>query len=130
MNLPAFTIPDDDQPAPAADPFAPGAAMTDSENPTTVDRMLAIDKLIEMCQSIKDRWGNTCVYIRRGGMTWGAVALNAQADDEKHGVFDLQAAHDRDRERHLGQVKRLMDDRDRWRDRALAAEALPQFGPR
>lgn len=76
------------------------------------DRMVRIEKLIADLQSIKDRFGNTCVYIRRGGLSWGAVALNRRADDEKHGVFDLQAQHDRDMLERLEQVERLRKSRD------------------
>ena len=72
-------------------------------------RMIQIDTVIADFQKISDRWGNTCVYIRRGGMAWGAVALNRQADDEKHGVFDLQAQHDHDMRERLEQVKRLKE---------------------
>lgn len=94
--------------------------MADEE--VTEDKMMKISKLIEMMQAIHERWGDTCVYIRRGGLAWGAVALNNRADDEKHGVFDLQAEHDRERERHAGQVERLIADRNRWQAKALAAE--------
>lgn len=86
------------------------------------NRMVQIGDLIVEMQEIRKRFGNTCVYIRRGGLSWGAVALNAQADDEKHGVFDLQEAHERECSRHAGQVKRLKDDRDHWMHRALELE--------
>lgn len=68
------------------------------------------------CWETRKNFGNTCVYIRRGGLSWGAVALNRQADDKKHGVFDLQAQHDRDMAERLGQVQRLIEDRDRERE--------------
>ena len=42
---------------------------------------MQIGELIDDLTTIKDRFGNTCVYIK--GLTWGAVALNEQADDEK-----------------------------------------------
>src|SRR5271168_3678908 len=45
------------------------------------DRMEKISHLISRLQETKDRWGDTCVYIRRGGLSWGAVALNRQGDD-------------------------------------------------
>lgn len=76
------------------------------------DRMVAIEKLIADLQSIRDRFGNTCVYIRRGGLSWGAVALNRRADDQQHGVFDLQAQHDRDMLERLEQIGRLKASRD------------------
>lgn len=60
------------------------------------DRMTQIKDLIKELQGIASRFGNTCVYIRRGGLSWGAVALNRRDDDKKNGVFDLQAQHDRD----------------------------------
>ena len=77
------------------------------------DRMVKIEKLISDLQAIKDRFGNTCVYIRRGGLSWGAVALNRRDDDEKNGVFDLQAQHDRDMIARVGQVERLIEARNR-----------------
>jgi hypothetical protein len=76
------------------------------------DRMVSIEKLIADLQSIRDRFGNTCVYIRRGGLSWGAVALNRRGDDEKQGVFDLQAQHDRDMLARLEQIGRLKASRD------------------
>lgn len=76
--------------------------------------MVKIKDLIADMQAILDRFGNTCVYIRPRGLSWGAVALNYQAEDEQNGVFDLKEAFNRDREAHAGQVKRLMEDRDHW----------------
>lgn len=86
------------------------------------DRMVKISEMIAQLQSIQERFGNTCVYVRRGGMSWGAVALNWRDDDKANGVFDLQAKHDKDMEARAGQVKRLIEDRDRWMERAIAAE--------
>lgn len=86
------------------------------------DRMVKIDSMISELQEIRASYGNTCVYVRRGGMSWGAVALNRHADDEKHGVFDLQAQHDRDMEQRVGQVERLMKDRNHWRDAQWESE--------
>lgn len=79
----------------------------------TDDRMVKISKLIGDLQSIKDRFGDTCVYIRRGGLSWGAVALNRCDDDKKHGVFELQAQHDRDMLQRLEQIERLKESRNR-----------------
>ncbi|WP_398473600.1 hypothetical protein [Tardiphaga sp.] len=76
------------------------------------DRMVKIGKLIVDMQSIKDRFGDTCVYIRRGGLSWGAVALNRRDDDKKHGVFDLQEQHDRDMLARLEQIERLKASRN------------------
>lgn len=76
------------------------------------DHMIKIEKLIADLQAIKDRFGNTCVYIRRGGLSWGAVALNRRDDDKKYGVFDLQAQHDRDMLERLEQIDRLKASRD------------------
>lgn len=78
------------------------------------DRMIQIEALIKELQGVRDRFGNTCVYIRRGGMGWGAVALNRKSDDEKNGVFDLQKQHDRDMFARLEQIERLKADRDRF----------------
>lgn len=44
-------------------------------------RMVQIADLIKELQAIHDQWGNTCVYIR--DMSWGSVALNRKADDDK-----------------------------------------------
>lgn len=85
-----------------------------SEAPAVDDdaNMVKISGLISTLQGIKDRFGDTCVYIRRGGLSWGAVALNRQDDDKKHGVFDLQAQHDRDMLQRAEQVERLKASRN------------------
>lgn len=44
--------------------------------------MVQISKLIADLQRIKADFGDTCVYIKPG-VSWGAVALNRQNDDEK-----------------------------------------------
>lgn len=75
------------------------------------DHMVKISDLISRLQKTKDQFGDTCVYIRRGGLAWGAVALNRRDDDKKHGVFDLQAQHDRDMLQRAGQVERLIASR-------------------
>lgn len=49
--------------------------------PLTYGRRVQIATLIEELTEIKTRFGNTAVYIT--GLSWGAVALNEQADDEK-----------------------------------------------
>lgn len=82
--------------------------MTDDD-----DHMVKISALIQRLQETKDRFGDTCVYIRRGGLSWGAVALNRRNDDEKNGVFDLQAQHDRDMLQRIGQIERLKASRDK-----------------
>lgn len=87
------------------------------------DEMEKISKLIARLQDVLDRFGDTCVYIRRGGLSWGAVALNRQSDDKEHGVFDLQATHDREMTERLEQIERLIADRNEWRQRAWTAEA-------
>lgn len=88
-------------------------AQVNEETEDAEDRMMKITALISRLQETKDSWGDTCVYIRRGGLSWGAVALNRQSDDKKHGVFDLQAQHDRDMLERLGQIERLKASRDR-----------------
>ncbi len=88
-----------------------------------MDHMVQIDTLIADLQKISERFGNTCVYIRRSGLSWGAVALNRRADDEKHGVFDLQARHDRAMTQRVEQVQRLQADRDNERDARWKCEA-------
>ncbi len=92
-----------------------------------MDHMVQIDTLIATLQATRDQFGNTCVYIRRGGLSWGGVALNRRSDDEEHGVFDLQAQHDRDMTARLEQVERLIDSKNseqeaRWKCEAALAE--------
>ncbi|ANM12104.1 hypothetical protein [Rhizobium sp. N324] len=85
------------------------------------DHMIQIEELISQLEAIHDRFGNTCVYIRRGGMGWGAVALNRRDDDRKNGVFELQAQHDRDMHARLEQIGRMKKDRDEcWHARREA----------
>lgn len=80
--------------------------------------MIRISKLIADLQNIYDRFGDTCVYIRRHGLSWGAVAMNYEHDDEKNGIFDLKAQHDRDMLARLEQIERLKADRDSWMEAA------------
>lgn len=98
-------------------PF-PGVEGTPFADPHDTEHMTQISKLIADLQQIKDSWGDTCVYIRRHGLSWGAVALNYQNDDEKNGVFDLQDQHDRDMLARLEQIERLKADRDSWMEAA------------
>lgn len=106
-------------------PF-PGIEGAPAEDPYSMNHMVQIDTLIADLQRTRARFGNTCVYIRRGGASWGAVALNHAADDEKYGVFDLQAQHDRDMRQRLEQIERLITERNaereaRWKcEKALA----------
>ncbi len=92
-------------------PF-PGSAGSTAPIPDDMNHMVKISDLIADLQRTLDRFGDSCVYIRRGGLSWGAVALNRRSDDEKHGVFDLQAQHDRDMTQRYEQVQRLIADRD------------------
>lgn len=88
------------------------------------DRMQKISEVITHLQSVQDRFGDTFVYIRRGGMSWGAVALNRRDDDKKNGVFDLQAQHDREITARVQQVERLIAD-----NRDLRARLAPHPSP-
>lgn len=104
----------------ARKPPFPGVEGAPAEGPYDTNHMVQIDTLIADLQQISQRFGNTCVYIRRGGLSWGAVALNSRGDDEKHGVFDLQAQHDRDMTQRYEQVQRLIASRngereERWK---------------
>lgn len=93
--------------------------------------MIKIDDLIERLRKTSEQFGNTCVYVRRGGLAWGSVALWREHDDEVHGVFELQAQHDRDMMERLEQIERIKSDRDTLRaerDAAIArAEKLEAF---
>ncbi|MCP4537895.1 MAG: hypothetical protein GY832_12190 [Chloroflexi bacterium] len=91
-------------------------------NTDDMDHMIQIDTFIADMQKISDQFGNTCIYIRRGGLSWGAVALNRRDDDEKNGVFDLQAQHDRDMRQRAEQVQRLKAERDNERNVRLRCE--------
>lgn len=96
----------------------------DAERPNDTDnRMVQIKTLIADMQSILERYGNTCVYIRRGGLSWGAVALNRRDDDEKHGVFDIQAQHDRNTQQRVEQVERLIASRNAAQSALAASQA-------
>lgn len=86
-------------------------AMRDAQPEDEKSRMVRISKLIADLQSIKDRFGDTCVYIRTGGMSWGAVALNRESDDEKNGVFDLEASYEVRLVAYAEQVERLIADK-------------------
>ena len=44
-------------------------------------RMIRIDDYIKELQQIREKFGNTCVYIRDA--SWGGMALNRQAEDER-----------------------------------------------
>lgn len=101
----------------------PGTEGAPTDAPHDMSHMVQIETLIADLQSIRDRFGNTCVYIRRRGLSWGAVALNHRADDEKFGLFDLQAQHDRDMAQRAEQVQRLIADRDSEREARWKCEA-------
>ena len=45
-----------------------------------MSRMVKIDDFIAELRETRDRYGNTCVYIRDA--SWGAVALNRKAEDD------------------------------------------------
>ena len=49
--------------------------------PAAMGDMMKITDLIEWAQKIRDQFGNTCVYAV--DLSWGAVALNREADDRK-----------------------------------------------
>lgn len=109
------------EPSPSADESRDSMLVTASELRAILEKHLPVTSaasdenhmwkiadLIASLSTVLERYGNTCVYIRRGGMGWGAVALNREADDKKNGVFDLQAQHDRAMSERLGQVERLL----------------------
>lgn len=87
------------------------------------DRMRSIDDVIAQLQRTREQFGNTCVYIRRFGCTWGAVALNYRDEDRKNGVFDLQAKYEAMLAQRAEQVQRLIAERDEWRQRVWDADA-------
>lgn len=87
-----------------------------------LSHMIRIKVLIERLQSTLEQFGNTCVYIRRGGLSWGAVALNRRDDDQKNGVFDLQAAHDKAMTERMEQCERLIETARSEREKRWEAE--------
>ena len=95
---------------------APGGMQAENE-------MRKLSWLVEWANGIIEKYGDSCIYVRRGGLSWGAVALNYHGDDKKFGVFDLQAKHDRDMIARVEQINRLIADRNKERDLAVAAEA-------
>ncbi len=108
-------------------PDWPGVEGAKTTDPYRGNHMIQIEKLIADLQSVHKQFGNTCVYIRQFGVSWGAVALNREAEDEKNGVFVLE---DRYREilvERLAQIERLKAERDSERDaRHKADDALRQ----
>lgn len=46
-----------------------------------MSRMIQIDDFIKELQETRRKFGNTCVYIR--DVSWGAVALNRQIEDNE-----------------------------------------------
>lgn len=80
-----------------------------------LSHMRRISELRMTLAVIEETFGDTCVYIRRGGLSWGAVALNRRSDDERNGTFDLQATHDRDMAALAAQIERLKLERDELR---------------
>ena len=94
----------------------PGVDGAPSDNPQDMSHMTQISDLISRLQATLEQFGNSCVYIRRGGLSWGAVALNRRSDDEKFGLFDIQAQHGRDMLERLGQIDRLIADRNSERE--------------
>lgn len=100
----------------------PGTEGAPTDNPHDMSRMVNVSTLIANLQTVLDRFGDSCVYIRRGGLAWGAVALNHRSDDEKFGLFDLQAEHDRALIQRARQVERLIADRNEQRSQRWALE--------
>jgi hypothetical protein len=101
----------------------PGTDGAPTDNPHDMSHMVQISKLIADLQGTLEQFGDTCVYIRRGGLSWGAVALNRRSDDEKFGLFDLQAEYDRNLIQRAEQAQRLVDGRNSERELRWKAEA-------
>lgn len=108
-------------------PEWPGVEGAETAAPYHGNHMVQIEKLIADLQAIRAQFGNTCVYIRQFGLSWGAVALNREAEDEKNGVFSLEDRYRQILEERIAQIERLKADRDSERDaRHKADEALRQ----
>ncbi len=61
--------------------FATRIAADESAVPEVPDGMWKIGKLIECLSDIKERFGNTCVWMEE--CKWGASALHAKADHDE-----------------------------------------------
>ena len=53
-------------------------------------RMIKVSELIRELEDVRARFGETCVYIR--DVSWGAVALNRQAEDRENACRDEDRA--------------------------------------
>lgn len=93
------------------------------DGPHDGNHMVQIDKLIADLQEIRAKFGNTCCYIRRFGLSWGAVALNYETEDEMNGVFNLQAKYEAILLERGEQVERLVAEKNRWME--LASQNQP-----
>lgn len=60
------------------------------------DRMGTMRRASEMIAELQDilkKFGDTCIYVRRGGLAWGALALTREyADRNRRGDFSLSNA--------------------------------------
>lgn len=101
----------------------PGTEGAPTGSPHDMSHMVNIATMIADLQAILEKFGNTCVYVRRGGLSWGGVALNRRSDDEKFGLFDLQAQHDRALLQRAEQVERLIADRNAERETRWKCDA-------
>lgn len=91
--------------------------------PESMDHMVQINTLIADLKKISEQFGNTCVYIRQFGLSWGAVALNRQAEDEKSGVFNIEERYRAILQERIDQIERLKGDRDSEREARHKADA-------
>lgn len=104
-----------------------GVEGAETADPYHGNRMIQIEKLIADLQDIHKKFGNTCVYIRQFGVSWGAVAMNREAEDERNGVFALEDRYRQILEERIAQIERLRGERDSERDaRQKADDALRQ----
>ena len=51
-----------------------------------VGLMQKVSQMIAYLQNVLNNFGDSCVYVRPGGVSWGAVALNRESEDRKLGV--------------------------------------------
>lgn len=69
--------------------------------------MVSISKMILYLQSIMDNFGDTCVYIRPG-VSWGSVALNRQAEDEKTIEEAAISFSEKFKQEHIEMARKIM----------------------
>lgn len=85
----------------------PGTEGAPTDDPLDYGHMVKISAMIKDLREILGQFGDTCIYVRRRGVAWGATAMRYRDDDKKYGLFDLVAQHERDILQRIEQIDRL-----------------------